>query len=42
MATQTEIIKLGIVLAIVGVSHSILSIWGYKKFVGKGMLFVKE
>lgn len=42
MATQTDAIKLGIVLALVGVSHSALSLWGYKKFVGKGLFFTKD
>jgi len=41
MATQTVIIKVGIVLALVGVSHGVLSLWGYRRFVGKGLFHTK-
>ncbi|WHY78042.1 hypothetical protein QNH20_02410 [Neobacillus sp. WH10] len=41
MATSADILKLGIALTLVGVSHGILSLWGYRKFVGKGILSIK-
>ena len=41
MATQSDIVKLGIILSLVGVSHGELSLWGYRRFVGKGILSMK-
>lgn len=37
--TGGDNLQLGIVLALVGVSHLAISAWGHKKFVGKGLMF---
>lgn len=41
IVTISDVVKLGTVLALVGASHAILSLWGYKKYVGKGIFHMK-
>jgi multisubunit Na+/H+ antiporter MnhC subunit len=41
MVTRSDVVKLGSVLGLVGAFHAVLSLWGYRKFVGKGIFHIK-